>query len=129
MDETRLDKVLWSLRVFKTRAQATAACRSGHVRIGELESKAGRSVRPGEVLDVRIGIMTRTLKILAIPPSRVGAKLLPGYMTDLTPASEYERAKQAAFEHMLACERGRGRPTKKDRRALSKFFGPEGGGC
>jgi ribosome-associated heat shock protein Hsp15 len=126
MDETRLDKVLWSLRVFKTRAQATAACRSGHVRIGELESKAGRNVHPGEVVAVRIGIMTRTLKILAIPPSRVGAKLLPDFMADLTPAAEYERAKQAAFEHMLARERGRGRPTKKDRRALSKFFGPEG---
>jgi ribosome-associated heat shock protein Hsp15 len=126
MDETRLDKVLWSLRVFKTRPQATAACRSGHVSIGELESKAGRHVRPGEVLAVRIGIMTRTLKILAIPPSRIGAKLLPDYIRDLTPASEYERARQAAFEHMLARERGRGRPTKKDRRVLSKFFGSEG---
>jgi ribosome-associated heat shock protein Hsp15 len=128
MNEPRLDKVLWSLRVFKTRAQATAACRSGHVRIGELEAKAGRDVRPGEVLVVRIGIVTRTLKILALPPSRVSAKQLPGYMTDLTPASEYERAKQAAFEHMLARERGRGRPTKKDRRALSKIFGPDDGG-
>ena len=96
------------------------------MRTGELESKAGRDVHPGEVLVVRIGIMTRTLKILAIPPSRIGAKLLPDYMTDLTPASEYERAKQAAFEHMLARERGRGRPTKKDRRALSKIFEPEG---
>ncbi len=128
MNEPRLDKVLWSLRVFKTRPQATAACRSGHVHIGELESKAGRDVHPGEALVVRIGIMTRTLKILAIPPSRVSAKQLPDYMTDLTPASEYERAKQAAFEHMLARERGRGRPTKKDRRALSRIFEPEGGG-
>jgi ribosome-associated heat shock protein Hsp15 len=47
-------------------------------------------------------------------------------MADLTPASEYERAKQAAFEHMLARDRGRGRPTKKDRRVLSKFFEPGG---
>jgi len=127
MSEPRLDKVLWSLRVFKTRPQATAACRSGHVRIGELESKAGRNVHAGEVFAVRIGILTRTLKILSIPPSRVSAKQLPDYMTDLTPASEYERAKQAAFEHLLARERGRGRPTKKDRRARSKIFGPEGG--
>jgi ribosome-associated heat shock protein Hsp15 len=127
MSEPRLDKVLWSLRVFKTRPQATAACRSGHVRIGELESKAGRNVHPGEVLDVRIGILTRTLKILAIPPSRISAKQLPDYMTDLTPASEYERAKQAAFEHRLARERGRGRPTKKDHRDLSKVFSPENG--
>jgi ribosome-associated heat shock protein Hsp15 len=128
MNEPRLDKVLWSLRVFKTRPQATAACRSGHVRIGELESKAGRDVHPGEIIAVRIGIMTRTLKILALPPSRVSAKQLPDYMMELTPASEYERAKQASFEHRLARERGRGRPTKKDRRALSKIFGPGSGG-
>jgi ribosome-associated heat shock protein Hsp15 len=125
MKEPRLDKVLWSLRVFKTRPQATAACRAGHVRIGELESKAGRDVHPGEVLVVRFGLLTRTLKILALPPSRVSAKQLPGYTMDLTPASEYERARQASFEHRLARERGRGRPTKKDRRALSKIFEPK----
>ena len=123
MDGPRLDKLLWSLRVFKTRPLAAAACRAGHVRVGELEAKPGRDVHVGEVLIVRAGAVTRTLRITAIPGSRVGAKLLPAFMTDLTPAAEYERARQAGIEHMLARERGRGRPTKKDRRKISALFG------
>jgi ribosome-associated heat shock protein Hsp15 len=122
MEDPRLDKLLWSLRVYKTRPQATAACRSGHVRIVGHEAKPGRDVHAGEVLEVRLGLVTRTLRIVALPPSRVGAKRLPEYMEDLTPSAEYERAKQAGFEHRLARERGLGRPTKKDRRTISKLF-------
>jgi len=122
MDDPRLDTLLWSLRVFKTRPLATAACRAGHVRIGELEAKAGRNVHVGEVLVVRVGAVTRTLRIVAVPRSRVGAKQLPEFMSDHTPAAEYERAKQADIEHRLARRRGMGRPTKKERRDLSKFF-------
>ena len=128
MDDPRLDKLLWSLRVFKTRPLATAACRNGRVQIGELEAKPGPDVHVGEVLRVRIGIMTRTLKIVALPRSRVSAKQLPEFMTDLTPPAEYERAKQAGFEHRLARERGMGRPTKKERRDIAKLFGFDDGG-
>ena len=125
MDDARLDKLLWCLRVFKTRPLAMAACRSGHVLIGELEAKPGRTVHPGETLVVRAGAVTRTLRVVAMPRSRVSASLLPEFMTDLTPAAEYERAKQAGIEHMLARERGRGRPTKKDRRDMADLFGFE----
>jgi ribosome-associated heat shock protein Hsp15 len=127
MDDPRLDKVLWSLRVFKTRPLATAACRAGQVVVGKLEAKPGRDVHVGEVIIARVGPITRTLKIVAIPRSRVGAKRLPEYMTDLTPAAEYERARQAGTEHQLARQRGMGRPTKKERRDLSKLFGFESG--
>ncbi len=123
MGDPRLDKLLWSLRVFKTRPLATAACRAGHVLIGELEAKPSRDVHIGEVLVVRVGVITRTIKIVAILRSRVSTKRLPEYMTDLTPASEYERAKQAGIEHMLARQRGMGRPTKKERRDISELFG------
>jgi ribosome-associated heat shock protein Hsp15 len=123
MGDPRLDKLLWSLRVFKTRPFATAACRAGHVLIGELEAKPGRDVHIGEVLIVRVGVMTRTIKVVAIPRSRVSAKQLPEYMTDHTPAAEYERAKQAGIEHRLARQRGMGRPTKKERRDISELFG------
>jgi ribosome-associated heat shock protein Hsp15 len=123
MDNARLDKVLWSLRVFKTRPIAMAACRAGHVLIGELEAKPGRDVHLGDVLVVRIGVITRTLKLIAIPRSRVSAKQLPEFMTDHTPAAEYERAKQAVIEHKLARQRGMGRPTKKQRRDISDLFG------
>ncbi len=123
MGGSRLDKLLWSLRVFKTRPLATAACRAGHVRIGEFEAKPGRDVHIGEVLIVRVGATTRTIRVVALPNSRVSAKQLPEYMTDHTPVAEYERAKQAGIEHMLARQRGIGRPTKKERRDISELFG------
>lgn len=125
MDDTRLDKWLWSVRVFKSRAEATAVCRNGRVQINGIDAKPGRDVHAGEVITVRVGLITRTLKVVGHPRSRVGAKLLPGYVTDLTPAAEYERARQASLEHLLARERGRGRPTKKDRRTMAELFGFE----
>ncbi len=125
MDDPRLDKWLWTVRVFKTRPEATAACRAGKVFIGELEAKPGRNIHPGETVSVRVGIVTRMLKVIGIPRSRIAAKLLPEFVTDLTPAAEYERAKQAGIEHMLARQRGAGRPTKKDRRDMDRLFGDE----
>lgn len=125
MDDPRLDKWLWSVRVFKTRPEATAACRAGKVLIGELEAKPGRDVHAGETVTVKVGLVTRTLKVLAHPRSRVGAKQVPEFVQDLTPAAEYDRAKQASLEHLLARERGRGRPTKKDRRDMGRLFGFE----
>jgi ribosome-associated heat shock protein Hsp15 len=122
MDDPRLDKWLWSVRVFKTRPLATAACRAGKVLIGELEAKPGRDVHVGEIVTVHMGVVTRTLKVVGLPRSRVAAKQLPEFLTDLTPAAEYERAKQAGIEHMLARQRGMGRPTKKDRRDMSELF-------
>ena len=125
MDDPRLDKWLWSVRVFKTRPLATAACRAGKVLVGELEAKPGRDVHVGETVIVHLGVITRTLKVVGLPRSRVAAKQLPEFMEDLTPAAEYERAKQAGIEHMLARQRGMGRPTKKDRRDMADLFGFE----
>ncbi len=122
-NDCRLDKWLWSVRVFKTRPEATDACRAGKVLVGTLEAKPGRDVHVGEIVSVKVGLVQRTLKIIGLPRTRVGAKLLPGFMEDLTPAAEYERARQAGVEHMLARERGR--PTKKDRREISRLFGFE----
>jgi ribosome-associated heat shock protein Hsp15 len=113
------------VRVFKTRPLATAACRSGKVLIGELEAKPGRDIHVGEVVTVRVGALTRTLKVVGLPRSRVAAKQLPEFLTDLTPPAEYERAKQAGIEHLLARQRGAGRPTKKDRREMGRLFGFE----
>lgn len=125
MDDPRLDKWLWSVRVFKTRPLATAACRAGKVLIGDLEAKPGRDVHIGEIVTVRVGALTRTLKVAGLPPSRVAAKQLPAFLTDLTPPAEYERAKQAGIEHLLARQRGEGRPTKKERRDMGRLFGFE----
>ena len=125
MDDPRLDKWLWCVRAFKTRPLATAACRAGKVLIGELAAKPGRDVHVGETLTVRVGAVTRTLKVIGLPRSRVAAKQLPEFLQDLTPPAEYERAKQAGIEHLLARQRGEGRPTKKDRREMGRLFGFE----
>jgi len=122
MDDPRLDKWLWCVRVFKTRPLATAACRSGKVFLGDLEAKPGRDIHVGEVVTVRVGALTRTLKVVGLPRSRVAAKQLPEFLADLTPAAEYERARQAGIEHLLARQRGEGRPTKKDRREMGRLF-------
>ena len=83
----------------------------------------GRDIHVGEVVTVRVGALTRTLKVAGLPRSRVAAKQLPEFLTDLTPPAEYERAKQAGIEHLLARQRGEGRPTKKDRRDMGRLFG------
>lgn len=123
MSDPRLDKWLWCVRVCKTRAEAAALCRNGRVQVNGIDAKPGRDLHAGETVTARIGMVTRTLKVLAHPRARVAAKQVPEFAEDLTPAAEYERAKQASLEHLLARERGRGRPTKKDRRDMGRLFG------
>lgn len=118
----RLDKWLWAVRVFKTRALATDACRAGSVTINELPAKPARDVHAGELVAVRLGLVTRTLRVVGVPRSRVGAKLLPELYTDLTPESEYDKIREQRLQHVLAREKGSGRPTKRDRRLLDQLF-------
>jgi ribosome-associated heat shock protein Hsp15 len=118
----RLDKWLWAMRVFKTRALATDACRAGSVAVNELVAKPAREVHAGEIVTVKQGLFTRTLKVVAVPRSRVGAKLLPEYCADLTPPEEFERLKERSVQQILAREKGCGRPTKKERRSMEQLF-------
>lgn len=118
----RLDKWLWAVRVFKTRSLATDACRAGSVEVNAHPAKPAREVRPGEQVIVRQGLVTRTLRVVAMPVSRVGAKLVPEYCTDLTPPEEFEKARTQPVQQLLAREKGSGRPTKRDRRLLDRIF-------
>lgn len=119
----RLDRWLWAVRMFKTRPLATEACRRGNVSIADQAAKPGREVHPGDVVVLRLGLMTRTLRVVAVPRSRVGAKLVAQHCVDLTPPEEFEKAKQHQMQQFLARERGAGRPTKRDRREIDRFFG------
>lgn len=110
------------MRVFKTRALATDACRAGSVAVNELVAKPAREVHAGEVVAVKLGLYTRTLKVVAVPRSRVGAKLLPEYCVELTPPEEIEKFKERSVQQVLAREKGSGRPTKKDRRLMDQLF-------
>lgn len=118
----RLDKWLWAVRLFKSRALATDACRAGSVHLRDEPAKPARSVRPGEIVTVRQGIITRTLQVVAVPRSRVGAKLVAEYCLELTPPAEFEQARAHRVQQLLAREKGSGRPTKRDRRLLDRLF-------
>ena len=111
------------MRVFKTRPLATEACRVGSVEINQLVAKPAREVHAGEVVVVRLGLFTRTLRVVGVPRSRVGAKLVPEFCVDLTPPEEFEKLRERSVQQVLAREKGSGRPTKRDRREIDGFFG------
>ena len=117
----RLDKYLWAMRYFKTRSLATEALKKGKARIGDQIAKPSREVFPGDLIALRKEQVDYVMEVIALPESRVGAKLLNLYRTDLTPPENLEvaRLKQLAQSHYR--ERGTGRPTKKDRRALEQY--------
>ncbi len=117
----RIDKYLWCTRYFKTRNQATEACRKGHVRIGEQAVKPSREVLPSDEIQVRRNQITYRLKVLDIPSQRVGAKLVDIYRVDSTPAESLEHLKLINTTKEYYRKKGTGRPTKKDRRELDDY--------
>lgn len=119
----RIDKWLWAVRLFKTRGLATDACRAGSVWIGGHPAKPARDVRTGELIEVRQGLITRTLRVVDVPRSRIGPKRVPEFCAELTPPEEFEKAREQRVQHFLAREKGSGRPTKRDRRAIDRLLG------
>lgn len=114
----RIDKWLWAVRVFKTRSLATAACKSGKVRIGDNIVKASREVRIGDLVQIHMPPVKKTVKVLGLLEKRVSARIVPDYMEDQTPEEEYLKLKvnrETGFEYR---EPGTGRPTKKSRREI-----------
>lgn len=118
----RIDKWLWAVRIFKTRSQATEACKKGHVSIGELPVKASRVVQVGEVIKVRKSPITKSFKVLALSGKRMGAKLIVDFVKDVTPPEELEILEMQRHMRWSERDKGTGRPTKKDRRELDDFF-------
>ncbi|MEO6875057.1 MAG: S4 domain-containing protein [Opitutaceae bacterium] len=118
----RLDKWLWAVRVFKTRALAAEAIRAGSVEINARPAKPAREVHAGETVTVQQGPVLRTLLVVGAPAARVGAKLAADYCTDLTPASEWEKLRAQRMQHVQARAPGSGRPTKRERREVDRLF-------
>jgi ribosome-associated heat shock protein Hsp15 len=124
---TRIDKWLWAVRLYKTRSLATEACRAGHVTIGGAAVKPSRDVRPGETIVAKAGEVLRTVRVLAPIERRVGPKMVPEAMEDLTPAEEFLRAvRDREGSGLPVRPKGAGRPTKKDRRAMERLSGEDG---
>jgi ribosome-associated heat shock protein Hsp15 len=114
----RIDKWLWSVRLFKTRSEASAACRGGKIKLNGDAIKASRLLKTGDQISFRSGTIVKSFRVIDFPKSRVGAKLVMQYSEDLTPPEEYEKLKVEREYERPFFYTGKGRPTKKDRRRL-----------
>jgi ribosome-associated heat shock protein Hsp15 len=117
----RIDKFLWSVRLYKTRSKATEACKAGKVRVNEQVVRAAKAVSVGDVFSLRKGPVTYSYKILELLNSRVGAKLVDQYIKNNTLKEELEKLEILKLSYTRWRERGAGRPTKKDRREIDQF--------
>lgn len=128
MESVRIDKYLWAIRVYKTRTDATDACKGGKVRLNGYDVKPSKEVRTGDVIVVRKGAVTYTYKVLDIVDRRVGAKLVPDYAENQTPQEELDKLRVPVETFFLKRDRGAGRPTKKDRRQMESLWASLDGG-
>ena len=118
----RIDKWLWAVRLYKSRSLATNACNAGHVKIAGQSVKPSRDVRVEEIITALAGRVHRTVKVLALLDRRVGAKVVPEFMEDLTPPEELARARQEREQPTIQYPKGWGRPTKKQRRQMERLL-------
>ncbi len=119
--EERIDKWLWAMRVFKTRTIATDACKKGRVMMGGNAVKPSRTVKPGDVVEVRKPPITYMFRVKAVTGNRLGAKLVPEYLENITPQSQYDLLEMTRISGFVDRRKGLGRPTKRDSRELSRF--------
>lgn len=122
--EARLDKWLWAARIFKTRTLAADACKNGRVTINGAQAKPSRMVGAGDEVGVRKSPVTYTFRVLQPIEKRVGAKVLPEILENITAPEQYEILEMSRISGFVDRARGTGRPTKKDRRALDDFNAP-----
>lgn len=122
MDAVRIDKFLWSIRVYKTRTDATDACKGNKITVNGQGVKPSREVKAGDLIEVRKGSVLYKFKVLAPLEKRVGAKDVPTYAENLTPESELAKLRAPVETFFIQRDRGAGRPTKKDRREMDSLY-------
>ncbi len=130
MDDIRLDKYLWAVRIFKTRSDAADAVRNNRVTVNNAYAKPSREVKIGDIIAVRRQAVTYQYKVLDLVSSRQGAKNVPQYCLDITPQEELDKLNTPRETIFVFRDRGTGRPTKKERREIDSlmdelFYGEE----
>ena len=125
MNDARIDKWMWAVRIFKTRTIAAEACKKGRISINGAQAKAARMVKPGDIVQVRKPPVTYSFKVLQPIEKRVGAKLVSEMMENVTTPDQYELLEMSRVSGFVNRAKGTGRPTKKDRRSLEEFTTPE----
>lgn len=123
-NEERIDKWMWATRIFKTRTIAIEACKKGRISIQNMTVKPSRTIKIGDVIQVRKPPVTYSFKVLALTEQRVGAKLVPEYLENVTTADQYELLEAIRIGGFVDRSRGTGRPTKKEGREMKKFTDP-----
>ena len=118
---TRIDKWLWAVRIFKTRALASKACARGKVKIDSIAVKASRKIQIGNIVQVRKGVVKYMYKVCQISEKRMGAKLVPDFLEDITTEEELAKLKSSQKQPIQTREKGQGRPTKRERRIMDKL--------
>lgn len=121
MDSARLDKWLWTVRLFKTRSQATEACKGGKVKMSGVNAKPSKEIKVGDQIDIVLNGIRKSVQVKQIVKNRVGAKLVSEIMEDLTPVEEYEKLEMARKINYERRQKGLGRPSKKDRRNIDRL--------
>ena len=119
--EARIDKWLWAARIFKTRTIAAAACKKGQVSMGGSQLKPSRMIKAGDVVNVRKAPVTYSFRVLQPIERRVGAKLIPEILENVTAPEQYELLEMSKISGFVGRAKGTGRPTKKERRSLDDF--------
>ena len=119
---TRIDKYLWAVRLFKTRSLAAEACKKGKVMIDGQPVKSSRMVKIGDVISIKELPIVKQHKVIDISGKRMGAKLTPGFIEEITPEEDKEFLRLTQMANKLNRPRGMGRPTKRERRDLDQLF-------
>ena len=121
VENVRIDKWLWAIRIFKTRSLATTACKAGKVKLAGTNVKPSKEIKVGEEYQVRIGPMQKIVKVKGLIDKRVGAPIAVTMYDDLTPPEHLEQLQSVFLGSAGRRDRGAGRPTKKDRRDIDKL--------
>lgn len=122
--EERIDKWLWAMRIFKTRTVATDSCKKGRVSVGDgdgVQAKPSRLIKVGDIVHVRKPPVVYSFRVKALTENRLGARLVPDYLENITPKSQYDLLDIVKISGFINRRKGLGRPTKREGRQLSQF--------
>ena len=123
-EEVRIDEWMWAVRLFKTRSLAADACKKGKVLMSGNSVKASRNIKVGDVVQIKRAPITYSFKVLALSENRMGAKLVPDFMENVTTPEQLEILEMSKYSSFGKRDRGTGRPTKKERRDLDEYLDP-----
>ena len=120
LDEIRVDKWLFAVRLFKTRGQASEACRKGKIKLNDLTIKASKSIKIGDIVKIRQSPIIRSLEVINLTERRIGPKLVENFAQDITPKEELEKYHKAISNRNE--NKSQGRPSKKERKLINQFM-------